>query len=352
MADDKQPGETSVADLWMSVTAEDPWSPELFDEIRRFLRDALPQSPRFVGLDGQAWTDELVEDLAASCYCTVILGQPLEPRDGKPRPGQLAKLQAMVREGANCGGYLRQMVRNFVEDLRRRHDPHRPAIFRRIQKALIEWEGEGRITVTKRRDGRIDRQSVVTFLPPVPASRELAELGPFLRGWPAWGRVAARLATKGTEATAEVFELLEHVAAFGAGPMLLDALLTVLNECVPEKREQLGQAAVEGAPDDSVDAGDPDALTERIRAAIEARPGLGVHRERMAKIWTAFTAERDRYEPSQDHPFYVPNQTSLGKLCGLERQRASEAWNKIRELVAEELGPAVADMLGDRPSHT
>ena len=352
MADDKQPRETSVADLWLSVTAEDPWSPELLDEIRRFLRDALPQSPRFVGLDGQAWTDELVEDLATSCYFTVILGQPLEPHGGKPRPGQLAKLQAMAREGANCGGYLRQMVRNFVEDLRRRHDPHRPAIFRRIQKALIEWEDQGRITVTKRRDGRIDRQSVVTFLPPVSASKEVAELGPFLRGWPAWGRVAARLATKGTEATAEVFELLEHVAAFGAGPMLLDALLTVLYECVPESREQLGQEAVEGAADDSVDAGDPDALMERVRVAIETRPGLGVHRDRMAKMWAAFTAERDRYDPSEEHPFYVPNQTSLGKLCGLERQRASEAWNKIRELVADELGPAVADMLGDRPSDT
>lgn len=350
MADDKQPRDTPVADLWLSLAPGDPWSHELFEVIRRFLRDACPKLPRSVGLDGQTWTDDLMWDLATSCYYTVILGQPLESRDGKPRSGQLQKLQAMAREGANCGGYLRQMVRNFVEDRRRRHDPHRPAIFRRLRNAITEWEAQGRLTVTRRLDGRITVQSVITFLPPEPASRELAELGSFLRGWPAWGRVAARLATKGTAATSEVFELLGHLAAFGGGPMVLDAVLTVLYGCVPEKPEQLGQEAIDGATDRSVDASDPEALVERIRIAIDARPGLGVHRERMAKMWAAFTAERDRHESSEEHPLYVPNQTSLGKLCGLERQRASEAWNKIRELAAGELGSAGADMLGDRPS--
>lgn len=351
MSDEDQNRE-SLSDLILALP-DGGWSPELHQLLGRISRAEVRamriQSPRHVGVEGDRWDEPTESELTTSCYAWCILGQRLDQFGGTPSPGKLDALRVKARLEGLGVGYLRNAVRNHIRDLQRRQRPQAWATFKRIREAIVQLEKQGKLRITP--SPPPDKHSVVSFchvVGDVVASPTLAEL---VRSCPGLEQLRERLLLLGEQPTKEIWMLFDHLAAAGCAGFKVGELLEVLDGLVGGPAEHFVEDAglITRACGDSPVDGEQvalrlDALLGRIRAAVSAADCSAAMRERLLSLLAA------RLELLEHPDTPELSLTALGATCGLDRRRASEAWNLLVEIIEQELGRNVADTICDRVS--
>ncbi|MCK5945521.1 MAG: hypothetical protein KAI24_26260 [Planctomycetes bacterium] len=348
-ADDKQLPE-SLTERILAVPEGLFWSSDLLDVVTELVRLECSKRirPRHVGLGGDSWNAESLQELACRCYARCVLGVDLDGESTAATATGFERLRIKARSEGVGVGYLRLAIRNHLKDLQRAQDPQAAAVFQRITRAVAHLLEKGEVHVVPV-PPPLDKHSVVAFRPasdPV----DPTELFALVASCPGSDALIHRLRRFGEEPTKEIWDLFGWIESSAHGAFkvgdLLDALARLAGQKVDLASEALDDVpAADGAgEEDTCLAARLDALLARMRAAIEADVCSQVMKQRMLALLEA----RWELVAMPDAPNLTL--TSLAAACGMSKQRASEAWKRLEGLVAAEFGVNLADGIGNSPS--
>ena len=289
-------------------------------------RGVLAQRPSAWGYSGSSWRDEdTFNDLLYHCFQFVFLGKRKD------------RLRHYARGQPSIDGAVIRSVVNFLNELEKRKDPRRHAVFKNVIAAAADALDSGRfVAVAGGTKSRITNQTViactsssVTALLPrsdlarqVNASDNAASL---FRNMTSRGR-------RGLEAAVKVVSRLADVQ----GSWRVGDLVAVVSERIPgEIKEHIVEDECLSLP-----AGDPDvprqldedeslaARCERTRAAIAALNCNQRVRERLRGLWDWMIA----YYHANG---LFPGQHAAVEEFGQDRRRVSDDYERLKPLVKE-----------------
>jgi hypothetical protein len=332
---------------------DDGWSAELMAVVDRLVRMELRSihSPLHVGLGGQRWDDDSRTDLVHRCYAMCILGVDLGRHDDMSNPTRLENLRRQARAEGVGVGYLRRAIQNHLRDLQRKQAPRATAVFKRIREAVSQLASQGKLRVVSATP-RLDKHSVVWLRQVSQDVTDPPTLARIVRAFPGCGRLSTRLKRLGEEPTQEVWELFDYLARSECAAFKVGDLLDVLAELAGEPSE-LAMEFVEDLPDRSAVGDLSAAATERLqgdlwdrirRTVIKAQCAEPL-RQRMLALVDA------RWELVNRPGTTELSLAQLGASCGMDRRRASEAWQHLTRLISDEFGVEVADRIANGPSN-
>lgn len=337
----------SLTEIILAIP-EDGWSPDLLGIVERlvgFERRGI-RSPRHLGLDGDTWDESTVTELGYRCYAHCVLGLDGDRVDST----KLGNMRVRARTEGYGVGLLRNAVRWFMGDLQRRQRPLATAVFKRLRAAVLALEEKGAMTVSKTKKGRPGKHSVVRHGGQVGDFVDAQALEAIIDACPERGRLVKRLRRLGDKPTQEIWAMFDHLAEAGCAAFKLGDLHAVLVALAGDP-EEIASEFLEEEPGTSEAMADPDdvadrlhALFEKIRTAVVEAGGSSRMRQRMLDLLDA------RRELVDQPGFAGITLTQLGAACGMSRQRASEAWRCLVELVRDKLGIEIPDTFADRPS--
>ena len=217
-----------------------------FDEFwTRFLQDIrselknrhlLDSTPSFLGPqydEYKTWRDPAAMNaLAADCYMDAVLRR-------------LKDLRALLNHSPSIGGAVRTNMRFFLIDRQRKANPTGYKIFKNIEKIIQAAIDQGRLTVHRRRGGKLRNETMIqldskTGMEPV----SFADLERHVEGSELWGQILHGITGPKHRATHPVFDSLEELRARGVGIFRLRDLLAALRKRV-RSADRLGGEKVE-----------------------------------------------------------------------------------------------------------
>jgi hypothetical protein len=249
-------------------------------------------------------------------------------------------------------GYLRRAVQNHLRDLRRQQDPQATAVFKRIRAAVSQLVEGGRVRVVPA-TARLDRYSVVEFRHAEGEVVDPPALARIVGAFPRCDKLSRRLRKHGEEPTQEIWDLFDHLADSSCASFKVGDLLDVLSALAWEPSE-LATDAIEDFPDQSGGGQESaeefearqDELWHQIRRTVTRANCSEPLRQRMLALVDA------RWELVNRPDAAELSLAQLGVACGMDRRRASEAWQRLVQIISDTFGVDVADRISNSPSDT
>lgn len=251
--------------------------------IERRLRaiEMWDQKPEYLGYpDVGQWKDIYppgfeghTGEYAAAAPTIDFLADSLTP--ALDADGTMAKA---LRRGEEVGGYITIMVRNFLTDRQKNHDPVRYRVFKNLEAVAEALETSGVVKVSNRDGGRpprIRRVSRVRFVNTT-AGEAATDTGLIetVLAAPSLSGCLHKLAKKGVGAQRLLRPAVEYLPKAGIGEFVFGELLTPLQARVREAASLWAGDSPSVAPKPGSKAEEQFAEKTRTAAAIGSYPTL------------------------------------------------------------------------------
>jgi hypothetical protein len=277
---------------------------------------------------GKAWRDkETFNDLLFDCFAYVFDGQK-----GK----RLTKLREYARQQRSIDGAVRRAVYFFLNVQEKRKDPAGHDVFKNVQAAVAEALTEGRLTSEHTTIGKITNETVVAPPPQSETTRiSHRELRAAVTGWSDGPALCRRMAKKSRPGLRAAMEVISRLAAIHSRAWRVGDLVEAVKQALPSRTSEDFQVVTSSVP--ASDSGPASALetedtvqvkSERTKAAIEGLPYQRKVKERMLQLWDwtiGYYRQNGRF----------PKQSEAVASLDLPRQRVSEDYGRLRELLCE-----------------
>ena len=320
----------------------------LVTEMRR--RGLWTAPPSYLGLIASRstnWYDHdrsALEELTHDAYTYIFVDR-------------LRGLVSQLKLKPNIRGLVVRNVRQFLTDRQRKADPIGYRIFGRLKQAVERLLELGRLFLlglvsqpkASKKKPKINNASILSFLqklPPIPTPSDLAE--PVAR----WNDdlLPELVTAEGRSLPAVVERLSEAVGTLpkaGIQAFRMDQLAKALKDDTRRRLAAFDEAEEERAPEDGepgaprvpvVHPQPPSDHWPGLRAAVLACVEHTIEAVRQAKrqrdLWRVWIYLRDhRLESDGSEP--LPNDSALGRLLEMPRERVRQMLNQLRDMTQD-----------------